>query len=237
MHAIHKVFDNSCKHDLADKLHGRVMVFTGRLSDNSPAIAKLPAIGALFDQEVGTILTFEVQCGKRLYHKWEARRCDELIQQLQRCARSSHKAFLCGLLAALILMLQYISELEQAKVDTWWVQAHNLKLVGSWPELLGSVVHLRGIGHTRSFPRHLLILQPVGCLVPYNIGLEALLTIMKQFASVVKQLSAKGYLHGDFSYYNLLKHQDTDAALLVDMQTLMPLQEVLILGSNLPCCK
>lgn len=80
-------------------------------------------------------------------------------------------------------------------------------------------------------------MQPVGCLVPYNIGLESLLIIMKQFACVVKQLNAKGYLHGDLSYYNLLKHQDTDAALLVDMQTLMPLQQVLILGSNSPCCK
>lgn len=55
---------------------------------------------------------------------------------------------------------------------------------------------------------------------------------MKQFACVVKQLSAKGYLHGDLSYYNLLKHQDRDAALLVDMQTLMPLQQVHILGWN-----
>lgn len=112
------------------------------------------------------------------------------------------------------------------------MQVQNLKLVGSWPELSGSVVHLRGIGHTKSFSRHLLILQPVGCLVPYNIGLESLLSIMKQFACVVKQLSAKGYLHGDLSYYNLLKHPERDAALLVDMQTLMPLQQVHILDWN-----
>lgn len=104
----------------------------------------------------------------------------------------------------------------------------NLELIRSWPDLSGSVVHLRGIGHTSTWPRPVLILQPVGCLVPYDIGHEALLNIMKQFALVVKQLSQYGYIHGDLSYYNLLKHQDTDAALLVDMQTLMPLQQVLI---------
>ncbi|KAL3137531.1 hypothetical protein ABBQ38_004815 [Trebouxia sp. C0009 RCD-2024] len=157
MHATAKVFDNSCKHDAASTLHGRVMVFSGRLSDKSQAIAKLPATGALFDQEV-----------------------------------------------------------------------ENLELIRSWPDLSGSVVHLRGIGHTSTWPRPVLILQPVGCLVPYDIGHEALLNIMKQFALVVKQLSQYGYIHGDLSYYNLLKHQDTDAALLVDMQTLMPLQQVLI---------
>lgn len=57
MHAIHKVFDNSCKHDSASTLHGRVMVFSGHLSDDSQAIAKLPAANALFDKEVGIILT------------------------------------------------------------------------------------------------------------------------------------------------------------------------------------
>ena len=60
---------------------------------------------------------------------------------------------------------------------------------------------------------------------------------MKQFARMVEQMSAKGYLHGDLSYFNLLKHQDTDAALLVDMQTLMPLEQVPILGWKSPCCK
>lgn len=72
MHAIHKVFDNSCKHDLADKLHGRVMVFSGRLSDKSQAIAKLPATCALFGKEVGIILTLRCSVKKHLYQKWEA---------------------------------------------------------------------------------------------------------------------------------------------------------------------
>lgn len=120
-------------------------------------------------------------------------------------------------------MLHHIPELEQAEINTCWVQVKNLKLVRSWPGLLGSVVHLRGIGHTDTLPRPVLILQPVGCLIPYDAAHEALLNIMKQFACVVKQRSAKGYLHGDLSYNNLLKHQDMDAALLVDMQTLMPL--------------
>lgn len=73
----------------------------------------------------------------------------------------------------------------------------------------------------------MLILQPVGCLIPYNIEIDALLDLMKQFAGIVGQLAAKGFLHGDLSYYNLLKRQDTNDALLVDMQTLMTLAQVL----------
>ena len=47
-----KIFDNSSKLDSSSMLHGKVMVFSGELSDNSPAIAKLPATDALFKQEV-----------------------------------------------------------------------------------------------------------------------------------------------------------------------------------------
>ena len=164
MHAKHKVFDNSCKHDLADKLHGSVMVFSGRLSDNSQAIAKLPATSALFDQEVGIILPLRysvdnlgTKIGRLTSATCLLSSCRDMLGPLN--------TFFCGFLPALVLMLHHISELEQAEVDTWWVQVQNLKLVGSWPELSGSVVPLRGIGRTKSFPRQLLILQPVGCLV------------------------------------------------------------------------
>ena len=47
-----KIFDNSSKLDSSSMLHGKVMVFSGELSDNSPAIAKLPATDALLKQEV-----------------------------------------------------------------------------------------------------------------------------------------------------------------------------------------
>ncbi|KAL3162655.1 hypothetical protein ABBQ38_008700 [Trebouxia sp. C0009 RCD-2024] len=135
-----KVFAHTSGYDSASKLHGRVMVFSGRLSDNSEAIAKVPASAALFEME----------------------ECE---------------------------------------------------------------VQLRGVGHTDTFLGPALILQPVGCLIPYDIGHEALLTIISQFAGTVAQMAARGYLHGDLSYFNLLKRQDTDAALLVDMQTLMSLEK------------
>jgi len=107
------------------------------------------------------------------------------------------------------------------------VQVENLEKIADWPELTDSVVHLRAIGRPESLDRDMLILQPVGCLIPYNIGIDALLSLMKQFAGIVQQLAARGYLHGDLSYYNLLKRQDTDEALLVDMQTLMSMAKVL----------
>ena len=116
------------------------------------------------------------------------------------------------------------------------VQEHNLSQISKWPELTGSVVILRpGVGQTKSCSRCILILQPVGRLIPYCIEHEALLTLIKQFACIVEQLSIRGYLHGDLSYYNLLQHVDSEGrhhddqgmrALLVDMQTLMPLREV-----------
>ena len=115
------------------------------------------------------------------------------------------------------------------------VQENNLSQISKWPELTGSVVILRGVGQTKSFSRPILILQPVGRLIPYCIEHEALLTLIKQFACIVEQLSIRGYLHGDLSYYNLLQHVDSEGrhhddqgmrALLVDMQTLMPLREV-----------
>ena len=115
------------------------------------------------------------------------------------------------------------------------VQENNLSQISKWPELTGSMVILRGVGQTKSFSRPILILQPVGRLIPYCIEHEALLTLIKQFACIVEQLSIRGYLHGDLSYYNLLQHVDSEGrhhddqgmrALLVDMQTLMPLREV-----------
>ena len=80
-----------------------------------------------------------------------------------------------------------------------------------------------------------LILQLVGRLISSCIEHDALLTLIKQFACIVEQLSIRGYLHGDLSYYNLLQHVDSEGqhqhdqgvrALLVDMQTLMPVRQV-----------
>ena len=61
MTAIAKVLGNSSKHDSGSMLHGRVMVFSGQLSDNSPAIAKIPAEAVLLQQEVGVL---HVLCGR-----------------------------------------------------------------------------------------------------------------------------------------------------------------------------
>ena len=52
MHVTAKVCDNSSKLESSSMLHGKVMVFLGKLSDNSPAVAKLPATDALLKQEV-----------------------------------------------------------------------------------------------------------------------------------------------------------------------------------------
>ncbi|KAL0034529.1 hypothetical protein WJX79_006917 [Trebouxia sp. C0005] len=125
-----KVFQNSSAHDSANMLNGKVMVFSGTLSDGQQGIAKLPATEAYLDRE----------------------------------------------------------------------------------------------------DRRMLILQPVGCLIPYKIEMDALLDLMKQFAGIVGQLAARGFLHGDLSYYNLLKRQDTNHALLVDMQTLTTLAQAVETG-------
>ena len=55
MHVTAKVYDNSSKLDsgtTSSMSIGKVMVFRGKLSDNSPAVAKLPATVALLAQEV-----------------------------------------------------------------------------------------------------------------------------------------------------------------------------------------
>lgn len=116
----------------------------------------------------------------------------------------------------------------------------NLKLVRSWPGLSGSVVHLKGIGHTNTFPRQVLILQPVGSLVLYAIRHEALLNIVKQFAwlsNLVQGVTYTATFFTTISWAPRHKHQDTDAALLVDMRTLIPLLQVLNHGWNSLCCK
>lgn len=154
-----KVFQNSSAHDSANMLNGKVMVFTGTLSDGQEAIAKLPATEAYLDREVA-----------------------------------------------------------------------NLKMIAGWPELQNCFVLLRDIGRYDNQERRMLILQPVGCLIPYKIEIDALLDLMKQFAGIVGQLAAKGFLHGDLSYYNVLKRQDTNDALLVDMQTLMTLAQAVETG-------
>lgn len=55
-------------------------------------------------------------------------------------------------------------------------EVENLKKIAEWPELKDSVVYMRGIGRPETLERHMLILQPVGCLIPYNIGIDALLS-------------------------------------------------------------
>ena len=52
MHVTAKVCDNSSKLESSSMLHGKVMVFFGKLSDNSPGVAKLPATDASLKQEV-----------------------------------------------------------------------------------------------------------------------------------------------------------------------------------------
>ena len=90
------------------------------------------------------------------------------------------------------------------------VQEHDLCKISKWPELTGSVVVLRGMGHTKFCSHPMLILEPVGPLIPFRIEHDALLTLIKQFACIVEQLSVRGYLHGDLSYYNLLQHIDSE---------------------------
>ena len=94
---------------------------------------------------------------------------------------------------------------------------------------------LRDVGHTKSCSRPVLILQPVGRLIPYCTEHDALFTLIKQYACIVQQLSIRGHLHGELSYYNLLQHVHSEGqhqhdqgthALLVDMQTLMPVRQV-----------
>lgn len=115
------------------------------------------------------------------------------------------------------------------------VQEANLCKISKWDELQNSVVVLRGIGRTDFCSGAVLVLQPVGCLIPYDLEHDVLLDLFVQFSRIVMQFSERGYLHGDLSYYNLLVHQDSEdqdrhgqavRALLVDMQTLMPLAEV-----------
>lgn len=126
-----------------------------------------------------------------------------------------------------LLLLLFVCSASQGKDEyRLGVQVENLKKIAEWPELKDSVVYMRGIGRPETLERHMLILQPVGCLIPYNIGIDALLSLMKQFAGIVQLLAARGHLHADLSYYNLLKRQATDDALLVDMQTLMPMTKV-----------
>ena len=47
-----KILGNSSMNDSGGMLHGKVMGFGGKLLDNTPAIAKVPATDALLQQEV-----------------------------------------------------------------------------------------------------------------------------------------------------------------------------------------
>ena len=133
------------------------------------------------------------------------------------------------------LLLCHAQSWHEQKQMHHEMQEANLCKVSTWPELKGSVVELRGIGRTHFCLSPVLILQPVGALISFNIEHAALLQLIQQFANIVQHLSDRGHLHGDLSYYNLLEHQGVEdqqrdgpahRALLVDMQTLMPLQEV-----------
>lgn len=140
------------------------------------------------------------------------------------------------LLTCLLLLLFVLSACKGKKELELGVQVENLKRIARWPELQNCVVLLRDIGRYDNQDRRMLILQPVGCLIPYKIEMDALLDLMKQFAGIVGQLAARGFLHGDLSYYNLLKRQDTNHALLVDMQTLTTLAQVLSTHCVCLCC-
>ena len=67
------------------------MVFRGRLSDESPAMAKLPATGALFDQEVGVILPLKCSVVKSCMKSGRLIIPNMLIKELQRYTRFSNK--------------------------------------------------------------------------------------------------------------------------------------------------
>ena len=79
------------------------------------------------------------------------------------------------------------------------VQEANLHKISNWPELQGSVVALRGIGHTDFCSNAVLVLQPFGHLIPFDIEHGALLRLSEQFSHIVQKLSKRGYLHGDLS--------------------------------------
>lgn len=55
-----KITENSSVQDSI--LHGKVMVYGGKLSDNTPAIAKVPATASLLQQEVCTFFVALLGC-------------------------------------------------------------------------------------------------------------------------------------------------------------------------------
>ena len=137
-----------------------------------------------------------------------------------------------------LLLIRRLSLCLVARADKckMGVQEANLRKISNWPELQNSVVALRGIGRTDFCSSAVLVLQPVGHLIPFDIEHGALLGLIEQFSHIIQKLSKWGYLHGDLSYYNLLVQQDSEDqdrggqdvhALLLDMQTLMSLPEVL----------
>ena len=137
------------------------------------------------------------------------------------------------LLLILRLSLRLVAQAHKCKLG---VQEANLRKISNWPELQDSVVAMRGIGQTDFCSSAVLVLQPFGHLIPFDIEHGALLRLIEQFSHIVQKLSKRGYLHGDLSYYNLLAQQGSEDqgrdgqdvhALLVDMQTLMSLSEVL----------
>ena len=74
-------------------LHGKVMVFLGELSDNSPAVAKLPATDALLEQEVWVHFVYIVAdllgCCRALLHKQKQLQSDCAGKQSLYCVPSS----------------------------------------------------------------------------------------------------------------------------------------------------
>ena len=84
------------------------------------------------------------------------------------------------------------------------MQEANLRNISNRPELQDSLVALRGIGQTVFCSSAVLVLQPFGHLIPFDIEHVALWRLTEQLSHLVQKLSELGYLHGDLSYYNLL---------------------------------
>ena len=109
-------------------------------------------------------------------------------------------------------------------------QERKLQIVSGIPGVAEHCVRLlRSCGVTlRGSERTLLVLTPLAELIPFTISTEALLAYVRELVGIIGSLEEAGYLHGDLSYYNLLIKQD-GKPLLVDLQTLMTVEEVISL--------
>ena len=84
--------------------------------------------------------------------------------------------------------MRLVAQADKCKLG---VQEANLRKISNWPELQDSVVVLRGIGHIDACSSAVLILQPVGHLIPFDIEYGALLRLIEQFSHIVQKLSTR----------------------------------------------